>query len=86
MAESLPRQAMLVPEGLSQDFVMALRPKTDRTANQEDNAISMARSRKKTTHRSLAHLVRSRRMQRKHGGVVKEREGMRGGDTESAAG
>ena len=51
MAESLHRLAMLVPEKLKQDCVMALRPKTNRTANPEDNAISMVHSRKKTTHR-----------------------------------
>ena len=50
MAESLHRLAMLVPEKLRQGFVMVLRPKINRTANREDNAISMVHSRKKTTH------------------------------------
>ena len=51
MAESSHRLAMLVPEKLRQGFGMALRPKTNRTADQEDNAISKVRSRMKTTHR-----------------------------------
>lgn len=74
---------MSVPEEWSWDFVMELRPKTDRRVIQEDSATSTVRSRTRTSRHELAHLGLSEMMQRKHGAAVRGREGRRGGDAES---